>query len=354
MKKLYIIIVMFLTFLSSTNFANQNRSSVNFFYSELSPYGEWIEIDRNLIVWQPYSVAENWQPYTRGQWHWTSDGWYWNSYEPFGWATYHYGRWYFDDYYGWVWFPDNEWAPSWVEWRYSNNYIGWAPLSPYASFRIGVGIHFSHHKPINHYHWHFVNTHHFCGVNVHNYIFNHNKNHRIYSKTKYRTNYYHKNGRIINGGIDRRYIEKRIGRDIHEKRFTSTKTRTSFERNKRIRDNKITVYRPGKDEITKTRSKVDVRVKRGEKTTSIERSKISVTRSRNDQKTKYYDRSTKSSNTEIKSKRTSRSSSKEKTTTKRTKVKKNASNRNKSHKKAATQTSRSTKKSSQTSRKRSR
>ena len=59
-------------------------------------------------------------------------GWTWISYEDFGWATYHYGRWANLADYGWVWFPgeDLDWAPAWVSWRTGGDYIGWAPLPP--------------------------------------------------------------------------------------------------------------------------------------------------------------------------------------------------------------------------------
>ena len=70
----------------------------NYFYYSLAPYGEWIQIDNNLIVWKPEMVGMRWSPYSVGRWVWTDYGWYWDSYEPLGWATYHYGRWIYDDY----------------------------------------------------------------------------------------------------------------------------------------------------------------------------------------------------------------------------------------------------------------
>ena len=36
--------------------------------------------------------------------------------------------------------PDTVWGPSWVTWRYSNDYCGWAPLPPFAVYRAGVGF----------------------------------------------------------------------------------------------------------------------------------------------------------------------------------------------------------------------
>jgi hypothetical protein len=52
----------------------------------------------------------------------------WQSNEPFGWATYHYGSWDWDRRIGWYWVPGYRWAPAWVVWRTSGDYIGWAPV----------------------------------------------------------------------------------------------------------------------------------------------------------------------------------------------------------------------------------
>jgi len=100
------------------------------FYDALSPLGNWIQTDDYGYVWQPNVQDPNWAPYTDGNWVYTDDGWTWNSNEPFGWATYHYGRWVNLDGTGWVWVPGYTWAPAWVSWRYGDGYVGWAPLPP--------------------------------------------------------------------------------------------------------------------------------------------------------------------------------------------------------------------------------
>jgi hypothetical protein len=93
-------------------------------------------------VWQPREAqSRNWRPYTNGHWVYTDAGWTWMSDEPFGWATYHYGRWTRLRNVGWVWVPGDEWAPAWVSWRKSNDYVGWAPLPPEAQFDRRHGIH---------------------------------------------------------------------------------------------------------------------------------------------------------------------------------------------------------------------
>ena len=47
-------------------------------------------------------------------------------------STFHYGRWTLNPRYGWVWVPGYNWGPSWVCWRHSDGYLGWAPLPPEA------------------------------------------------------------------------------------------------------------------------------------------------------------------------------------------------------------------------------
>ena len=105
---------------------------VDYFYDELGPYGEWVWHPRFGYVWLPTRVSETWRPYTVGHWVYTDEyGWYWDSYEPFAWAVYHYGRWGYDGNYGWFWVPGDTWAPAWVQWRYGDNYVGWAPIGPH-------------------------------------------------------------------------------------------------------------------------------------------------------------------------------------------------------------------------------
>jgi hypothetical protein len=113
--------------------AEQARTTqtVAFFYEALDPHGDWVRIDRYGYAFRPNAARDpSWRPYTLGGWVFTDYGWTWRSEEPFGWATYHYGRWARVPRLGWVWVPGSEWGPAWVSWRRSDAYIGWAPLPP--------------------------------------------------------------------------------------------------------------------------------------------------------------------------------------------------------------------------------
>jgi hypothetical protein len=224
MKKMILVLVLLFSFNIISEAKISFRVGVNFgyFYNSLNSYGDWYEIENGVYVWKPWNVGMNWQPYSIGHWLWTSDGWYWDSYESFGYITYHYGRWYYDDYYGWVWYPSYDWAPAWVEWRYDDDYIGWAPLPPYAHFRYNTGLVFtiSWTAPINY--WYFVRYKHFYYDNVFGYGVKTNFKKTLYRNTKIRNNYTYTKDRIYNNGINRDFIENRSGYRFSERSIINT------------------------------------------------------------------------------------------------------------------------------------
>lgn len=103
---------------------------INYFYEALAPYGDWVWTTEYGYVWRPRDVWQDWRPYTYGHWIYSTQGWTWNSYFPWGWATFHYGRWGYLAPIGWIWVPGTVWAPAWVMWRISDGYAGWAPIPP--------------------------------------------------------------------------------------------------------------------------------------------------------------------------------------------------------------------------------
>src|SRR2546422_37263 len=133
MKKILFALTMLAYVASALPQARGADISVDFLYNNLSG-GNWVEVEGYGYGWQPdVAVSDpNWRPYSDGYWAYTDYGWTWISYEDFGWAAYHYGRWANLADYGWMWFPgsDLDWGPAWVSWRTGGNYIGWAPLPP--------------------------------------------------------------------------------------------------------------------------------------------------------------------------------------------------------------------------------
>ena len=110
------------------------------FFTPARPVGTGSSRPLRLLLEPREARTAGWRPYTDGTGLTTTlDG---KANEPFGWATYHYGRWARIKRLGWVWVPGSEWAPAWVAWRRSDQYVGWAPLPPEAhsgtGFNAGV------------------------------------------------------------------------------------------------------------------------------------------------------------------------------------------------------------------------
>src|SRR5438093_2698483 len=84
-------------------FVGVNINSPRDFYEPLGQCGHWVEVENYGRCWYHAYVASDWRPYADGYWLWTDGGWYWVSEEPWAEACYHYGRWAWDSYYGWVW-----------------------------------------------------------------------------------------------------------------------------------------------------------------------------------------------------------------------------------------------------------
>ena len=231
-----------------------NVNSVDFFYDTLIPYGSWFHSPDYGYVWRPAIAGTvDWRPYTRGRWTCTNRGWMWLSDEPFGWATYHYGRWARCRTNGWLWVPGIEWAPSWACWRTGGSHIGWAPLPPEtlayrgriwdASVEVTFGIGSS---------W-------FCFVEASNFcrpIYTHcipiARHSHFWGNTTNITYIHTRNDRVISGG-------PRYG-DVQRQ----TRTRPSFyrieeSRNRRpgslainhkpyIRDGRVSISKPRREE----------------------------------------------------------------------------------------------------------
>lgn len=122
-------------------------------YTNFAQYGNWINVPGYGESWAPYNQGNGWSPYSNGQWVWEPGyGYTWVGNEPWGYAPYHYGRWY--DYNNqWLWQPPgyqyqtsangliDSWLPALVGFfltggsgligspGYGGN-IGWVPLAP--------------------------------------------------------------------------------------------------------------------------------------------------------------------------------------------------------------------------------
>ena len=179
-------------------------ASYSTFYTNLEPQGIWRETSTYGYVWQPREAQESrsWRPYTNGHWVYTDAGWTWVSEEPFGWATYHYGRWTRLRNIGWVWVPGDEWAPAWVSWRKSDDYVGWAPLPPEAHFdrRTGIQNWADNYYDIGPEQYCFVPTREFGAQRTERTVIPAERNVTIVNQTTNVTNITYNNTTVVNGG----------------------------------------------------------------------------------------------------------------------------------------------------------
>ena len=207
---------------------------IGVFHDRLAPYGEWISVPRYGTCWRPRHVVRTWRPYTAGYWVYTDYGWTWVSYENWGWATYHYGRWFSDPSYGWVWVPGPTWAPAYVTWRSSNDWIGWAPLppgiAPGVSVRVDIG-------PSS---YTFVRTRHFLDRQLSGHFAPVSRNAVLLGSTRNVTRYDVQGSRIIDRGVDPRQIERVSGHRVAQLRVRNAMTATRG----RVANNALSVYRP--------------------------------------------------------------------------------------------------------------
>jgi hypothetical protein len=196
-----------------------------YFYDTLAPYGGWVNVSGYGLCWRPSVVIynANWRPYCdHGHWVYTDCGWYWASDYSWGATTFHYGRWFYYPGMGWCWWPDTVWAPSWVCWRYSNSYCGWAPLPPNAIYRPGIGmvyngvtIYAGFNFGIGVNLFTFVPTQNFCSSHPSRYRVPMAQVTQVYNQTTVINNYNVKNNIIVNNGIPARHIARVTGLQIH-------------------------------------------------------------------------------------------------------------------------------------------
>lgn len=189
------------------------------FYRELAPYGDWFTHPRWGTVWRPH-VDPDWRPYTRGHWANSEEhGWVWVAEEEWGWAPFHYGRWAFDeDEDEWLWIPGTEWAPAWVMWRQSDDFVGWAPLPPDAVWEPGYGLRFNatiYEGPRYYSYWSFVRPEYMFVPGLYRHLLPRDRYRSFWGST-YAVRDHHRflNGRIYHRGIDRGWVERHVGRPV--------------------------------------------------------------------------------------------------------------------------------------------
>ncbi|GMU85381.1 MAG: hypothetical protein AMXMBFR48_06230 [Ignavibacteriales bacterium] len=259
----FALVILLFSGLFETEGSKRFTVSFGIFYTQLSPYGRWIELDDNLIVWKPARKFRGFKPYHSGRWMWTNYGWYWDSYEPFGNVVYHYGRWMYDYYYGWVWVPDYEWAPAWVEWSYDDDYIGWAPMRPLISINVRYNYYYDFDK-YRYRDYNFVRYRDFGSQRVQDRILRDNDNERYYKSARMRSEVSRDRDRVVNNGFDRDFVRARGGSVDDERRINITGRDARNADELVTKDRSVINIRTIDRDETKVRDRKDITIEKRE------------------------------------------------------------------------------------------
>ena len=231
------------------------EQNISFFYSALYPYGTWVYLDGNWC-WQPNAtvIDDDWAPYcNHGRWVLTDYGWTWASNYTWGWAPFHYGRWFRRDTYGWLWLPDNEWGPAWVVWRTGPDYCGWAPMPPRGRFVPRQGFYFGTARVsgdaefgLSFSDFSFVPIEHFHDRHPSAHIVPPSHAEDIYKRTVFERNgYSFVNNHLVNEGVPVPAVEKGTRTRITPFVLTEERLRPGEQiRNSTYSENKLTMYKP--------------------------------------------------------------------------------------------------------------
>ncbi len=201
--------------------------NVSYFYETLAPHGTWYSDPNYGNVWEPNEMSVNvdWRPYSQGgQWVWSDHGWYFQSSYTWGWAAFHYGRWYRTPEQHWRWVPGTNWAASWVDWRQSDENIGWAPLPPDTHYESGIGFSFHNRRVGADFHfglgesdYAFVSSSRFLDVDLGRAVISREHTRRVYDSTRVVNNtYIYNDNRIINNGISPEVVSRATRRSVEK------------------------------------------------------------------------------------------------------------------------------------------
>ena len=209
-----VFVAAFLAFaLPSSAFALVSWSvSVSSFHQTLAPYGRWVVAGSYGEVWVPAGITNDWEPYWDGEWLGTDYGWTWVSYDPWGDIPCHYGTWAWADPYGWVWEPGTVWAPAWVTWAWTDDYIGWAPVP--ATFGITISGYAGPAVTLPSPRYVFVPATQFVGVNVQKARVPVTQNAVILRRAQKATRFTVSNGIVRTAGPSPSFVQRVSGKRI--------------------------------------------------------------------------------------------------------------------------------------------
>lgn len=247
-----LLILLFPLLATCTVAAQDIAVSYQTFYDDLSPYGQWINDPEYGYVWVP-NVDDDFRPYfTSGYWVMTEFGNTWVSDYPWGWACFHYGRWIYNDFYGWIWMPGYEWGPGWVAWRWGSGLCGWAPLYPGVAW---VGTAYSCPDDW----WIFIHPRHLYHNGYHNhwrrdFLYGPRHTRVLIQRTQFVSNTYEYNSLHYYSGPRAAEVQQITRQPVPIYSYGNTNTKGG----ERIESNRISTFRPTRIDRTNANGSIPV------------------------------------------------------------------------------------------------
>ncbi|UKT63892.1 DUF6600 domain-containing protein [Pedobacter mucosus] len=214
---------------------NTDNVSLQTFYDELSPYGTWIQDPQYGYVWRPDVDQSDFRPYyTNGRWAMTEYGNTWVSNYDWGWAPFHYGRWVINNTRQWIWMPDTNWGPAWVDWRSGDGQYGWAPMAP----SININLSFGRRYVVPEFCWNFIPQ---ASIYINSFPrYDYGRNNVYIRNTTIINNTYVYNKRNYYGGPRVEDIRRATNRNVTVYRFDQSNRPGAS----RIGSREVSIYRP--------------------------------------------------------------------------------------------------------------
>lgn len=226
-----------------------NSNDYMAFYNDLAPHGQWFRDPRYGMVWMP-RVNNGFVPYqSNGYWAMTQYGNTWMSSYAWGWAAFHYGRWTYDNFYGWIWIPGRTWGPAWVSWRQGGGYYGWAPLGPGMHYNMSYGYNPGFNC------WTYVPMGNIYNTGGYSRYMRRIDPHSMYNRTNGLNNYNRQGGRNIVVGPSRGDVESAVRKPIKVYNLQERNTKGAA----RVSGNNIDIYRPNVQSAASHNRNVDTR-----------------------------------------------------------------------------------------------
>jgi hypothetical protein len=227
--------------------------SLSFFHESLSPHGRWVATTSYGQVWVP-AVSAGWEPYVDGEWLYTDWGWTWVSNDPWGDIPYHYGTWVRVSRWGWVWVPGTVWAPAWVTWAYTDDFVGWAPVPP--SFVLTASGYWGRPIVVSESRYVFVPARQFVGVPVSSVRVPVSRNPALFARANKVTEFRVSNGIVRNVGVAPARIERVAGHRIERTSIDRTRIRPATLADSGVaRTSRVAVVAPARERSRALREK---------------------------------------------------------------------------------------------------